>query len=274
MAGGSEPRRGTFANGTDFATWGSGPKTLLFLPGGPGSSVPDGWMARMSQRWFDPFVAAGYAVWYVTRRRHQPRGHSVIDMADDVAALIVDELGGRVDLVLGESFGGMIALHLAARHGDCLDRLAVVVAAAEVSEWGKDVDRRLLAALGRSDLASAGTAFAEYALPGDGTRWLRRLAGPFIGRSLFSGYRFPAPDVLVETESELTFDAREALPDIRVPVVLVSGDRDRFFPQDIVDETVRLIPDCTLISYKGKGHLQVASDRRVAHDVVAFVSQR
>lgn len=274
MARGPEPRRGTFANGMDFATWGSGPKTMLFLPGGPGSSIPEGWMARMAQRWFDPFVDAGYAVWYVTRRRHQPRGHTVVDMADDVAAMIVDELDGRVDLVLGESFGGMIALHLAARHRDCLDQLAVVVAAAEVSAWGKHVDRRLVAALARSDLASAGSVFAEYALPGDGTRWLRRLAGPVIGRSLFSGKRFPALDVLVETESELTFDAREALPDIRMPVVLVSGERDRFFPRDIVEETVRLIPDCTLIPYEGKGHLQVASDRRVARDVVDFVSKR
>lgn len=258
----------------DFATWGSGPKTLLFLPGGPGSSVPEGWMARMAQRWFDPFLDAGYAVWYVTRRRHQPRGHTVVDMADDVAAMIVDELGGRVDLVVGESFGGMIALQLAARHRDCVDRLAVVVAAAEVSAWGKDVDGRLLDALERSDLGAAGSAFAEYALPGDGTRWLRRLAGPVIGRSLFSGKRFPASDVLVETESELTFDAREALPEIRMPVVLVSGDRDRFFPPAIVEETARLIPDCTLIPYRGKGHMQVASDRRVARDVVGFVSQR
>ncbi|MFC7594793.1 alpha/beta fold hydrolase [Terrabacter sp. GCM10028922] len=274
MAARPEARRGTLANGMDFATWGSGPKTLLYLPGGPGSSIPDGLMARTSQRWFDPFVDSGYAVRYVTRRRHQPRGHTVADMADDVGAMIVDELGGRVDLVLGESFGGMIALHLAARQGDCLDRLAVVVAAAEVSAWGKEVDGRLLAALARSDLAAAGSAFAEYALPGDGTRWLRRLAGPLIARSLFSGKRFPTSDVLVETESELTFDARGALPDIRVPVVLISGDRDRFFPQNIVEETVRLIPDCTLIAYEGKGHLQVASDRRVAHDIVAFVSQR
>jgi pimeloyl-ACP methyl ester carboxylesterase len=36
-----------------------------------------------------------------------PAGHSVADMADDVAQAIAD-LGRRVDLVVGESYGGMI----------------------------------------------------------------------------------------------------------------------------------------------------------------------
>ena len=80
----SAPRTGTFPNGMDFSTWGDGPKTLLFLPGGPGSAVPTGLFARMSRGWFDPFVQEGYAIWYVTRRRNMPEGHSVGHMADDL----------------------------------------------------------------------------------------------------------------------------------------------------------------------------------------------
>jgi pimeloyl-ACP methyl ester carboxylesterase len=274
MGGEQGVRRGTFARGTDYATWGVGPRSLLFLPGGPGSSVPSGLFARMSLRWFEPFVDAGYTVWYVTRARNMPPGHTVADMADDLAAVIVDELGGRVDLVLGESYGGMVALLLAARNGHLLGRLAVVVAAAEVSDWGKDVDARLGAAVARGDASGVGTAFAEYAMPGDGRRWLRRLVGPAIGRSLMSGRNYPASDLLVETRAELAFEAWSALPQIRVPVVLVSGELDRFFPPEVVAETVRLVPDCTPIQYAGKGHMQVASARQVARDVLAFVHDR
>lgn len=195
-------RSGTFANGMEFLTWGSGPKVLLFISGGPGSSIPKGMMAQVSRRWFDPFVEAGYAVWLVTRRRNMPTGHSVADMADDYAQII-----------------------------------------------------------------------AEYVLPGERSRWVRRLVGPWIGRALLSGKNYPPGDFLVEVEAEISFDSRQALPRIEVPVVLLCGDRDQFFPADVVEETAQLIPDCTLVRYEGQGHMKVANSRRVAQDVLAFVNR-
>lgn len=137
--------------------------------------------------------------------------------------------------MVGESYGGMIAQYLAGCHGDSWRHLAIVVAAAEVSDWGKAVDSRLSSALARADKVGVGRAFAEYAIPGDRGRWV--------------------------------------LPRIDAPVMLLCGDRDRFFPQDVVDETVRLIPDCTLVRYEGQGHMKVATSKRVAHDVLAFVNR-
>lgn len=273
VAGARDPRSGSFGNGMDFLTWGDGPRTLLFMPGGPGSAVPSGALARLSRRWFAPYVEAGYAVWYVTRRRGMPEGHSVEDMAADYAQVISEELGGRVDLVVGESFGGMIALYVAALHGDSWDHLAVVVAAAQVSDWGKQVDSRVAAALARGDTAGFGAAFAEYALPGERARWVRRLVGPWIARSLLSGRRYPPADLAVEAAAEISFDARPVLARTEKPVLLISGDRDRFFPREVVEETARLIPDCTLVLYEGQGHARVASSRRVAPDVLAHVDR-
>ena len=266
-------RSGTFPNEMDYLTWGSGAKTLLFLPGGPGSAIPEGVTVRLSARWFDPFVEAGYAIWTVTRRRHMPTGHSVADMAADYAQVIAEELDGRADLVVGVSYGGMIAQYLAADHAECCGDVALVASAAEVSDWGKEVDSRLSAALARGDTAGFGTAFAEYLLPGDRSRWARRLVGPWVGRDLLSGKHYPPADLLVELEAEMSFDGRPALPRIEVPVVLLSGDRDRFFVWDVVEETSRLIPDCTLVRYEGQGHMKVATSRRVARDVLAFADR-
>ena len=271
MAGQQGHRGGTFADGTDFETWGTGPKVLVYLPGGPGSSIPTGLGGWMSRRWFRPFVDAGYSVWVLTRRRGMPGGHTVADMADDVARVITTELGGRVDLVVGVSFGGMIAQHLAARHGDLLGHVAVVVAAAEVCDWGKDVDARLAEAVARGDRVGAGMTFAEYVAPGDRRRWLRRLVGPWIGRSLLSGRHYPPADLVVEVEAELGCDARSALPGIAVPVLLVCGDRDQFFTSDVVEETARLVPRSTLVWHEGKGHMAVASSRQVPKEVLEFV---
>ncbi|MGH3587551.1 MAG: hypothetical protein ACRDQ0_14620, partial [Pseudonocardia sp.] len=107
-----------------------------------------------------------------------------------------------VDLVVGESYGGMIAQYLAAHHGESFGHIAVVIAAAEVSDWGKEVDSRLASALARRDPAGFGMAFAEYMLPGERSRWARRLVGPWIGRGLLSGKSYPAADLSVEIEAE------------------------------------------------------------------------
>jgi hypothetical protein len=51
-------------------------------------------------------------------------------------------------------------------------------------------------------------------------------------------------DVMVEAEAEVAFDSRDILPLIEVPVLLIGGDRDVYFPLDLIRETARLIPDC------------------------------
>ena len=266
-------RRGTFPNGMEYLTWGHGPRTLLSILGGPGSFVPTGAMARMIVRQSRPYVAAGYAVWIVTRRRGMPAGHGIADMADDYADVVAEHLGGRVDVVVGESYGGMVAQYLAALHSEVLGRLVLVVSGCEVSEWGKDVDTRLGAALARKDATAAGTAFAEYVLPGDRLRWPRRLLGPLVGRALFADELCPPGDVLTEVRAETSFDSRSVLPTVRVPVLIVSGDRDRFFPPAIIEETAALVPDCTVVRYRGKGHLGTGTDKRVAADLLEFLDR-
>ncbi|MHA7223149.1 alpha/beta fold hydrolase [Arthrobacter sp. RHLT1-20] len=268
-----EPRNGTFPNGMDYLNWGSGPKTLLFIQGGPGSTVPKGMLRRMFRRQFDPFLHAGYAVWIVTRRRGMPPEHTIADMADDYAQLIAEEFGGRVGVVVAESFGGMVAQYLAARHPDSFGRIAMVVTAAELSDWGKDVDSRMAHALAGGDTNAAGTVFAEYLLPGRRLKWLRQLIGPLISRRILSGSDFPSQDVLTEVQGEMTFNSRAVLPLIRRPVLLICGGSDQFFPREVARETAGLIPDCTLIWYEGKGHLRAASSGRIARDVLAFAGR-
>ena len=97
--------------------------------------------------------------------------HTIAGMADDYARLIDEEFGGRVDFVVAESFGGMVAQYLAARHPDSFGHIAMVVTAAELSDWGKDVDSRMATALAGGDTNGAGTVLAEYLLPG------RRMSG-------------------------------------------------------------------------------------------------
>jgi pimeloyl-ACP methyl ester carboxylesterase len=96
-----------------------------------------------------------------------------------------------------------------------------------------------------------------------------------MGRSMYGKtHRYFANDVIVEAEAELACDARDVLPLIRVPVLLMGGDRDPYFPREVYEETARLVPDCTLRLYEGKGHDLSVFDERLARDVLDFVRQR
>jgi pimeloyl-ACP methyl ester carboxylesterase len=59
-----------------------------------------------------------------------------------------------------------------------------------------------------------------------------------------------------------------------VPVLLVNGDRDRYFPKDLVEQTAQLIPDCTLVWYPGKGHDDVCRNPRLGTVILDYISQR
>ena len=264
------PRRsGVSSNGMEYLALGDGPRTLLFLPGGPGSEIPTGAMAGLMTRQHAPFVRAGYTVWIVTRRRGMPATHTVSDMADDHAQFVEEMLGGHVDLVVGESYGGMIAQYLAARHPSHVGRVVLALAAATISEEGKDLDVRWATARGEGRYAQAGEVFLEYVVPGPGRAWVRRVLGPVAGQ-LFARSTVPAQDLLVEARAEAAFDARDVLSHIRAPVLILCGDEDEFFSPAAVQETADLIPDATVRFYEGKNHMRAAMSGRIPADVLAW----
>jgi len=269
-----KPVTGIFSNGMAYVRWGSGPKTLLFIPGGPGNAAPGAMSMRMLPL-FRTLVGDGYTTWYVARRRDMPKGHTIADMADDYAGLVADELGGKVDLVVGVSMGGMIGFDLAARHPERFGHIAIAVAGYEVCEQGKTLDYDFARLLSEGRNGEAGALIVRSIAPGLRTPGAVRALGAVMGR-MMAGEAHPsfASDVMVEAEAEVACDARDVLPAIPVPVLLVCGDEDHYFPKEVYEETARLIPDCTLRMYQGAGHVGAIRDRRFPRDVLEFVRQR
>ena len=268
-----KPVTGIFPNGMAYARWGTGPKTLLFIPGGPGNAAPSG----MSMRMFPPFrplIEDGYTAWYVARRRDMPKGHTMADMADDYAGLVANELNGKVDLVVGVSNGGMIGFYLAARHPDRFGHIAIAVAGYEMSEGGKTLDHDFARLLSEGRSGEAGALMVRHMVPALRVPGLARVAGALMGRSMRGDHPSFASDVMVEAEAEVAYDARDVLPAIAVPVLLVCGDEDLYFPKEVYEETARLVPDCTLRMYEGSGHVGAIRDRRFPRDVLEFVRQQ
>jgi pimeloyl-ACP methyl ester carboxylesterase len=276
LKGSPEAVSGIFPNGMGYARLGTGPKTLLFIRSGPGNVVPTGRIfVALSAFWLGPFLENGYTIWNVTRKQNMPKGHTIADMAEDYAAMIADELGGKVDLVIGEeAYGGMIGFCLAARHPDRFGHLAIMLAGYEVSEQGKALELDFARLMSEGRTSEAGALLVQLMAPDLRVPGLARVLGAFLVRVMFGrAHRYFASDVMVEAEAVAAFDAREVLPQIPVPVLLIGCDRDFEFPTEVYEETARLIPDCTLRIYENKTAFQAGSDKRLPQDVLEFVRQ-
>jgi pimeloyl-ACP methyl ester carboxylesterase len=247
-------------------------KTVLVIPGGPGNAAPSIRWLRASSGWFRPFVEAGYTVWQVTRRRGMPRGHTMADIADDYASVIASEFGGRVDIVVGISYGGAVVLELAARHPQAAGAFVVVAAASRVNDAGRAADLEFARHLseGRPGAAMATMApFIAPGLPAPIARAVAAVIGPIALRDAHPSFR---SDALVEAEAEAAFDATERLPSIRVPVLLIAGDRDGYFPVELIEATMAGLAQGTLRMYPGAGHMKVASTPQGSRDILAWVA--
>ena len=148
----------------------------------------------------------------------------------------------------------MIAFYLAARHSARLGRIAIAVAGYVANGPGSAGDLTYARLLSEGRTAEAIASMFDDVFPnlprGSG-RVLGALMAPFVFRDAHPSFR---SDTLVEAEAEAACNAREILPDIPIPVLLIGASDDQFFTRDVVEETARLIPDCTFKLYAGKDH--------------------
>jgi pimeloyl-ACP methyl ester carboxylesterase len=268
----------TFPNGMGYLRFGSGVRSLLWIPdpfhsghveprGGPGGGVPKSGYLVMMTRMLRSFVESGYTIFLVGPKPNLPPGCTLADMAEDYAGLIVEEFGGKVDLVVGDSGGGMIGFCLAAQHPELFAHIAIVVAGHTQDEayQAADLESARLNSAGRRTDAAAVMINAMF--PGLRPPFVARLLASVMGRVLLPA---GSDDLVVAAEALSAFDGREILPTIPVPVLLVCGDRDKFVPKEVYEQTAELIPDCTLKLYEGKDHLGALFDKRTPGEILEF----
>ena len=269
---------GTFPNGMGYLRFGSGAKSLLWIPdpshaghvepkGGPGGGVPKSGYLVMMTRMLRSFVEAGYTIFLVGQKPNLPQGCTLADMAEDYARLIDEEFGGKVDLVVGDSGGGMVGFCLAARHPDLFAHIAILVAGYTLDEAYKAANlesARLNNAGRRTDAAAA---FVGFMVPGLRPPFFARLLAMVMGRVILPA---GSDDLVVGAEALSAFDGREILPTISVPVLLVCGDRDKSVPKEVYEQTADLIPDCTFRLYEGKDHIGALFDKRTPWEILEF----
>jgi pimeloyl-ACP methyl ester carboxylesterase len=249
---------------------GNGPRNLLVIPGSQVDNTDPGFVVRQTYRVaFAPF-AREHTLYIVNRLRNLPATYTYADMAADYVR-VLHEIGPA--RVLGLSAGGMIAQHVALQAPELVEKLALVVAAARLSEEGRRIGELLIA------LAEAGR-WADVEAELASGLFTRRTSQRLIrGIVRAAGKLFVSPpqygqDFVTTMRAALDFDSRPLLPRLRVPTLVLGGSVDLYFPRPLLQEIADLIPDATLRIYEGAGHgLVKMQKRRFEDDVLAFLAR-
>ncbi len=216
--------------------------TLLLLHGGPGFDHSS----------FKPAFASLRDVAQVVYLDHRGQGRSdrstpdrwhLAQWADDVRAFC-EALEIERPIVLGQSFGGFVAMCYAARHPDHAGGLVLSSTAAR---WVMERSVRVFERLGGSEVAEAARRF--WSEPGpEPMKDYARLCMPLYSRTPQD------PDGLARTKFhlELTFawekgegadlDLRSELAKVSCPTLVIAGDDDPVTTLDAAEEIVASLP--------------------------------
>ena len=179
-----------------------------------------------------------------------PLANLTLEAAADSAAALIDDLGGSAHVV-GLSMGGMIALHLALRHPECVRSLAIVDSSPAFGMDGTDPEEWRAARLAPLD---AGAQVPDFAEP-----VLRGIMGPnvsdeAVAAAVASMLRVPL-DGLRQTIAALPgHDVRARLGEITAPTLVVVGELDEETPPAYSEAIAAGIPGARLEVIAGAGH--------------------
>jgi pimeloyl-ACP methyl ester carboxylesterase len=93
---------------------------------------------------------------------------------------------------------------------------------------------------------------------------------------VFGGLVFRIPsdpsDFLTTLDADLGHDTTARLGEISTPTLVIGGNEDPFFSEDLLRETAEKVPDATLRIYEGVGHgVPKERKRRYEEDALAFL---
>jgi pimeloyl-ACP methyl ester carboxylesterase len=261
---------GTSMNYVDFGSGGEEPAVLVHGLGGQWQN----WLENIPRLALDRRVVAmdlpGFGL---TPEPNDDEGISIPRYGQYVNALC-DELGlGKVELV-GNSMGGYIAAEVAIQFPERVGRL-VLVSAAGISS--AETLRAPILTIGRVATALATNTIARYrqlaarpitrhfslALV---ARYPRLLKPDFAYEGFFKGAGKPGFDDALR--ASLDYDFRDRLPEVKVPTLIVWGEKDSIIPVRDADEFERLIEDSRKLVMRDTGHIPMAERPVAFNDVL------
>ena len=175
-------------------------------------------------------------------------------IADSVARLLDAAAVERAHLV-GESFGGMHALHTALRHPDRVGRLVLANTSPAFGLDGTDPDAWQAARLAPLDAGLTPADIAEQVLTS--------VAGPRLDADTLAmrvaGFaRIPSAGLRAAVECLPAHNVLDRLPEISAPSLVIAGELDAETPHSYARALAEGLQDAELVVLEGVGHLAVS----------------
>jgi len=172
-------------------------------------------------------------------------------VADRMAEAVRDAAAGDQTIVLGNGYGGFVALQMAIRHPAIASRLILADCGAAFSQAGRDAFRNMAAASRAKGLS----AITDVAM--------RRLFAPEFQAQhpdLMQGRREAFlktdPEVLQAACAQLAeLDLRGELARVTVPVLVLVGEHDEATPPPMSHELAAGLPNARLKILAGCAHV-------------------
>lgn len=265
------PQYGIFSDGIPYAKFGIGEKKMVVFQGGPGNEIQRGFAFQMFAKPFVSFCEE-YTIFFVTRKSALSKGYTTRNMSDDYARMIEQEFNGKVDVLIGISYGGFIIQHFAVDYPEMADYFIVAMASYKGSEKGMDFDMEFASNISKGKPAKAYCSFPKVLISNAVLRFLVR---PFF---FFMGAFAKPPkresyfdDIVIEAQAEVAHNTKERLPEIKQSILILCGNRDYYMPLEYLLEMEQLIPNAKLKLYPNKGH-NITTDKQFPKDIADYIA--
>ncbi len=193
-------------------------------------------------------------------------GYTIADFAADVPAFL-DALSLKRVTIVGHSFGTFVARRVAVAYPERVERLVLIG-----SGWvgSNAVTREVYASL--SDLADP--VPHEFAREFQASTAYAPLPPPFFDRIVAESLKLPAPLWREVLGAVIRYEDARDLAGMKIPTLLLWGDRDALFAREDQDRLVAAIPHATLKIYPDIGHCpNWECPEQVAADLHAFIAE-
>ena len=197
--------------------------------------------------------------------RSQAVGGGLAEIADRMAEAVKDAAEGREVIVLGNGYGGFVALQMAIRYPGIAAKLILADCGAAFSEPGREAFRNMAAASKAKGLA----AISDVAM--------RRLFAP--------EFQTQHPDLMADRRAAFLktdedvfraacaqlaeLDLRGELHKVKVPALVVVGEQDEATPPPMSHELAAGLPDARLKIIPGCAHVPQLQAPKVFLDTIA-----
>ncbi len=255
---------GALPGGLPYFRLGSGPRLIVLRGFTTTHDNPKGLQRRFEVGMLTP-LARRFEVWALNRAPGLAPGSTMADVATQHAAAFRAEFGEPVDL-LGMSSGGSIALQVAADHPDVVRRLVLVGAAYRIGETAATAQMRYIDAVAEGRRGAHHLAAMKVSSP----MGAKVLAPIMWLLDPLARPKDPS-DMVAFARAEDAFDLGGRLGDITAPTLVIAGERDNVYGQELLKATADGVRDGRLIVYPGASHASTMTHKRLADDVTEFL---